>query len=815
MKNCLKHLFFICFFILINKQVIAQVVTIKQHGSGLPVLGASVFCIHSQVGFSSNKLGKVDLQTITACDTIRISAIGFETQNVTFETLRKLKFTVHLTEAQMILQSATVSYQRFSKSFDLIAKQNPQKTLQTNAKTIEMNNGQTAADLLERTGQVFMQKSQQGGGSPVIRGFAANRLLIAVDGVRMNNAIFRSGNIQQVISLDPFNIESSEVLFGPGSVLYGSDAIGGVMRFRTKSPSFTLQETPTVTAHVANRLSSANQESTQHLSLQVGLKNWAFLSAVSYNNFGDLRMGTYRLPASYKRNFIVQRISNNDSIISNPNPYIQSPSGYNQLNLMQKIKIKIGKSWLAEYAFHHTATSEYARYDRHIRYNSSGVQRDAEWSYGPQKWTMHQLTLKQQANYKLYDYAVFNTALQFFEESRISRRMQQPERVTRTENVMALSLNTDFYKKIRKNQTLSYGLEFVYNNVQSVGTEFNLTTQATQIAAARYPLSDWSSAAAYVSYEIELSKKWMLFVGSRYNYFELNADFSNNSNFYPLPFYQTSINRNGLTANTGLVYNPSSKTAIHSNLSSGFRAPNIDDIGKFFDIGPGLVVVPNANLNAEYAVNMDIGLTQKIHHNVKLDLSVYATRLLHAIVRRDYVLNGEDSLMYDGVLSKVQALQNAANAFVVGGHASIIIKINNKMAWFNTFNYQYSKEEMDNGTVSFGRHTAPAFGQSKISYANKKWQADLVFRFSAAMPFYRLNVEERDKPEIYALDINGNPFSPAWNNLDLRLKYTLNKYFLVHIGIENMFNYGYRPYSSGIVAPGRNFTLTLKGNIGS
>ena len=105
----------------------------------------------------------------------------------------------------------------------------------------EMNsyNPQTSADLLNLSGEVFVQKSQYGGGSPMIRGFATNRLLYSVDGVRMNTAIFRSGNIQNVISLDPFAISSTEVLFGPGAVSYGSDAIGGVMVFSTLSPQLS------------------------------------------------------------------------------------------------------------------------------------------------------------------------------------------------------------------------------------------------------------------------------------------------------------------------------------------------------------------------------------------------------------------------------------------------------------------------------------------------------------------------------------------------------------------------------------------------
>ena len=126
------------------------------------------------------------------------------------------------------LDEIVVAASRWTQNVDL----QPIKITSLGFETTNKYNPQTTADLLSISGEVFMQKSQYGGGSPMIRGFATNRLLYSVDGVRMNSAIFRSGNIQNVISLDPFAIASTEILFGPGAVSYGSDAIGGVMVFR-------------------------------------------------------------------------------------------------------------------------------------------------------------------------------------------------------------------------------------------------------------------------------------------------------------------------------------------------------------------------------------------------------------------------------------------------------------------------------------------------------------------------------------------------------------------------------------------------------
>jgi hemoglobin/transferrin/lactoferrin receptor protein len=94
----------------------------------------------------------------------------------------------------------------------------------------------TTADILTASGQVFVQKSQQGGGSPVIRGFEASRILILVDGVRMNSAIFRSGHLQNIITVDNMSLDRVEVNYGPSSTMYGSDALGGVINLFTKAP---------------------------------------------------------------------------------------------------------------------------------------------------------------------------------------------------------------------------------------------------------------------------------------------------------------------------------------------------------------------------------------------------------------------------------------------------------------------------------------------------------------------------------------------------------------------------------------------------
>ena len=137
--------------------------------------------------------------------------------------------TIDTTKKQLSLTEVVVSVNKWEQKLNEV----PNKITKVNKTEILRNNPQTAADLLNQTGTVFIQKSQLGGGSPMIRGFATNRILLVIDGVRMNNAIYRSGNLQNIISIDALGTQTAEVNIGPGSLIYGSDAIGGVMDFHT------------------------------------------------------------------------------------------------------------------------------------------------------------------------------------------------------------------------------------------------------------------------------------------------------------------------------------------------------------------------------------------------------------------------------------------------------------------------------------------------------------------------------------------------------------------------------------------------------
>lgn len=325
---------------------------------------------------------------------------------------------------------------------------------------------------------------------------------------------------------------------------------------------------------------------------------------------------------------------------------------------------------------------------------------------------------------------------------------------------------------------------------------------------SRYPQSSWASYAAYLNNQYKFSDKWLIQAGLRYNFFSLNAEFD--TTFYPFPYSTASLNNGALTGSLGFVYRPTDEWVVSMNLATAFRAPNVDDMGKVFDSEPGSVVVPNPDLKAEYAYNADLGIARTFYDVVKVDFTAYYTHLKNAMVRRDFTLNGLDSIMYDGTLSQVQAIQNAAFARIYGVQAGLEVKLPYGFGFVSDFNYQKGEEELDDGTTSPSRHAPPWFGVSRLTYSVNRLNMQWYVVYSGEKKYEDMPEEEKGKTEIYALDANGNPYSPGWYTLNFKASYQMNQRWTVSAGLENITDQRYRPYSSGIAAPGRNFILSFR-----
>lgn len=799
----MRYLLLLGFFF-VALVVSGQEVTILDMDTKEPVVNVAVYNLDRSKTALSDFDGKCDLSVFGRNERITFKHISFEVTKSTKAQILRQRSRVYLIMKAEQLDEVVMSVSKWEQQ----KKDIPNKITSIDAREIAFTTPQTSADLLQSSGKVFVQKSQLGGGSPMIRGFATNRLVLSVDGVRMNNAIFRGGNLQNVISIDPFNIKNTEIIFGPGSVIYGSDAIGGVMNFYTKKPDFSTVDSLMATGNANYRFASANLENTAHFDINFGKRKWAFLTSVSYNSFGDLTMGSHG-PDSYLRTDLVIRRNGMDERVANTDPKSQDPTGYDQINLLQKVSFRPNAIWRYDLGFHYSETSDYARYDRLIRPNPSGDGlRSAEWFYGPQKWLMANAQINKKGKGKFYDGVKLTAAYQRFEESRTNRDFQDPVRFTTLEQVDALSANIDFENKKIGNLRLYYGGEYIFNKVGSSGSQQNIENTISGRAASRYPDgSTWQTLAGYVNGEYKAKPNLTLMTGLRYSHVWINADFDRT--FYPFPFDEANLNNGALTGSLGLSWFPKADLQITWNGSTGFRAPNIDDVGKIFDSEPGSVVVPNPDLEPEYAYNLELGVRKNFNDRLVLEGATFYTYLVDALVRRDFLFDGQSEIEYNGEISNVQAIQNAAKAYVYGFEFGLQAFINDHLSIRSNLTFTEGIEEEADGTDSPGRHVAPTFGDFHLIWNNQRLKTDLFMNYNGEIPFYDLANSERNKAYIYATDTNGNPFSPSWYTLNLRSQYALSTALRATMNLENLTDQRYRTYSSGIAAPGRNLILGL------
>lgn len=522
-------------------------------------------------------------------------------------------------------------------------------------------------------------------------------------------------------------------------------------------------------------------------------------------------MGKNQGQPSYLRTSFIRTANGVDQEVSNAQSRKQIGTGYHQVNLMQKIRLQTSKNSTLDYGFHYATTSDIPRYDRLIE-KRDGKLRFARWDYGPQRWMLQQLSWNLNAPTRAWDQLKVISAYQFFEESRIDRRVGNNTEFRRTEKVHAYSLNVDVLKTFRSTHFFNYGIEAVVNSVLSNGIATDMSTGKKSPASSRYPQATWASWALYGNYNTTLSPEWKMQAAMRYNLNSVSSDFLKNLDFYPVPVTSFKDRYPSLTGNLGFVYQPNPSFSISPQLATGFRAPNVDDLGKIFDSQPGIVLVPNPTLLPEYAYNAELNLNKQLGGKIKIDLTGYYTLLDRAMVLRPSTLNGQNQLIYDGELSNVFSLQNAAFAKIKGIQVGFEIALSKNMLLTSRYNWQKGLEELDDKTTSPSRHAAPAFGLTKIRYQSKRVSLELSSQYSAAMPFEKMPQEEITKQTIYASDLNGNPYSPSWLIFNLSTRYDLNPHFQINAGIENIGNLQYRGYSSGIVSPGRNFQLSLKGS---
>jgi hemoglobin/transferrin/lactoferrin receptor protein len=512
----------------------------------------------------------------------------------------------------------------------------------------------------------------------------------------------------------------------------------------------------------------------------------------------------------------------------NSNPKIQKNTAYNQFDIFQKFLVRLPSDMLLNVNLQYSESSDIDRYDKLVEERDKSL-RYSEWYYGPQKRFFISPQLKFFLGKNWLKKGTLTAAYQNVEESRINRKFGSLTRSHQIEKVDVYSINADFYGNITQAHSLSYGLEWTYNKIRSEGYALDLVLNLEDIIGysdrktipSRYPSdgSGASSFAGYLNWIYRVNFRLTINGGLRLTSSKINARW-NETPLVDKLLSTVDLQSEALTYTLAMTYRPNEKCQINSLISSGFRTPNIDDIGKIRESN-GILLVPNSFLKPEYAYTFESGIKffgqDKINF---IDIRAFTTLVSRHIVRSDFIVfsdtstPNENTILYNGEEVFTQANKNLGNRFIYGGSLQGKWILSGPFEIIGGITYTTADQNTDYGPMP---SIAPLFGNFTLSHKIKNWRTLLIWKFSEQKHprDYSWGGEDglNETPVINntALDdIDKYYGMPSWNIWSIMSQYQLRENIIFNVGLKNIFNLHYRTFASGISAEGRSLHLGLK-----
>ena len=813
-------------FLTISLNAFSQKLVIKDFQENTIIPNVTVYNIKRTITILSDFDGNLDLSAFKETDTLIFRHVSYEELQISVNKISKS--VIYLNPNTQVLSEIILSVGRNRENKEKISKK---VSLITTKKT-ELDLPQTSADLLYYAGGIRVQKTQGGGGSPVIRGFEANRVLLVVDGVRMNNAIYRSGHLQNAITIDPNTLERTEIIFGPSSVGYGSDALGGVIHFYTRTPKINNEKSWIIKG--SNSYNTVLKHNVNNLNLEHSKENWASFTSFSYSDFGDIVMGENRNHGFEnwglnKYSLIKEKF--NKKYFLNKNPNIQKNTNYSQFDFLQKLNIKISESSNFIFNIQHSKSSNIDRYDKLNEFTSTDDLKYSQWYYGPQKRTLFSSTYNFAKDKKWLKKGAIVAAFQKIKESRHNRKFQSLVLNSQIENVEIFSINADFVGIKTDISSLSYGFEYTYNDVNSIAYGENLLKENLSLSSikdsnsifkipTRYPSggSNYSTAAHYYEFRKDLSEKSNFNFGMRYTYTWLNAEWEEEA-LIDANLNSIKTKNSSLTGSLGYVTRSKNNWQINANFSSGFRSPNIDDMGKIRE-NRGILSVPNKKLKPEYVYSTELGLTKYFNNKSNIfSFNLYYTHITNHIIRDYFEIFNDKSTEDSGtILYNLEEVKTMANinveraAYIYGASFDSEIAILKNLFFKSNITYTEGGSKKTHHPLP---SISPLFGSFYLKWIHSRLKMQLSYKFSGSKnPLdYSLGGEDglEETPILGYKDGKTEYYgTPSWGVFKLSSSYPLSNNLKATLILDNIFDIHYKEYASGISSPGRNLNVVLE-----
>ncbi len=640
------------------------------------------------------------------------------------------------------------------------------------AAEIKLRNYRTVPEALNEVVGVMVQETNYGGGSPIIRGMIGNRILILVDGIRLNNSIYRLGPNQYLNTIDLSQVERIEVIRGPGSVLYGSDAMGGLVNVITK-PAAGTGTGSEFSSRISARYSSADAGLITRVEAGGSRGKVGVFGGISGKRFGNLRTG-----------------GGNGAV-----PH----SGYEEVDGDLKV------TYDASAEDHFTFAVQRVRQQGVERADllASGSELHYEWS--PQARSLGYL---QYARRNLgRHFTNLQAGLIYHNQREILHRisdMRQTFEARNEDSVSSRGAMVQLGTPMGERHLLTYGTEIYRESIRSEGVESQRSTGQRFEVSGTYPDgSSGGSEAIFLQDEYQVSKRLAVNLGARFSEYHLKAPPAGDA--ASKIAVDTSIGK--LTASAYASWELATGVYAVGGVAQGFRAPNLND-SALLGLREGRYEVGNPELKHEDSINYEAGLkVQRDRFSITgtyfvsdyTNLIDRAPSLFLGLTFRDVNGNGVKDRGEPNIFQR----QNIGRALVQGMGSEIQVRLPSSWGIFG--NVAWTRGEDLNAAMPLSR-IPPIKG-----IAGVRWAPARNFLLEAYT--FGTRAQRRLSPGDLRDARIQRGGTPGFTILNFRGSLEIPSIGMLSAGLENATNLAYRWHGSGIDAPGINVVVGLSRHI--
>ena len=641
------------------------------------------------------------------------------------------------------LDSAIVT----SRSIKILDTKNPLVISSIKKQQIIEKGARTTPEALMGVSGVFIQKTNHGGGSAFIRGLTGNQTLIVLDGIRLNNAIYRYGPNQYLNTIDMFTIDKIDVLKGFGAVEYGSDAMGGVIHVKTKENAS--KELNKISLNNTSKFISSDMEKTNRTAIQYATNKWDFIGGISLKKYGDL--------------------------VGGGNIGKQNPTGYDEINYDLKTKIKINNQSELIYSSQNTIQKNIPIYHKIALENYKTNHIDYQVHY------LNYLKYKYISHKKWASEIIINASTQRSIEQRSIQKNNSSIFRNEADTVKNIGLTAEIVSKPNKNWTMNSGFDYYKDEIFSEAIETSSELNSQVFKRGLYPNgSIYKNSSLFNIHNLNFIKL-NLVAGLRYNFLHIQMN--------ELTLGEIAIKPSALVSNFGINYQLNQHGFLFGSITTGYRAPNIDDLGSL-----GIVdfryEIPSYDLRPEKSLNTEIGYKYRSN---KIDFSIAAFKMkLKDIIAR-VLVDGKVINSYN-----VYNKKNIESSYINGAEVNYTYLLSKFLTWYTNATYTYGQNVTKNEPM---RRIPPLFGQNKISFVKKNKTLAITHQFAEKQD--RLAQGDKDDNRI------GKLGTPGWNIFNIDAGWQV-KNISLNTSLINISNVQYKTHGSGVYGMGRAVNFSFK-----